>query len=342
MTPTASLPVPTSHYDFGLAMYRIAQSTCKITLKSRSIPRLRLGLYHTSFPVLKSLLQPSPTDSSATSKLGLRSQLPPDSNSSPTPPEPPQLSDQDWEIRTGRAIYLLQQTLPEFFHVGLITSFDSSTGAPRPAGATPIPVLNANPLDTQVYGGDDVEGIYSPRISLSYTPPMALPAPFPTTLHIEGLPLYMASSAFIRHTLNALYSDLHVSLRKVVVNTPPSPASTSGTSEPPQDSRPQSTKRKSREKSLLVGLAVTGTARVSGHLGEWEVNSTYMFSPTSGLIHKHIVDSIYPAPHHAVYDSLRSSLGKVFGLGMGDGSRTSGGAAFKTGAAAGAGEKGKG
>ena len=37
--------------------------------------------------------------------------------------------------------------------------------------------------------------------------------------------------------------------------------------------------------------------------------STYTFSPITGLIHEHTVNSIHPAPHQAVYDSLRSSLG---------------------------------
>jgi hypothetical protein len=41
--------------------------------------------------------------------------------------------------------------------------------------------------------------------------------------------------------------------------------------------------------------------------------STYTFSPLSGLILSHVINSIQPAPHQAVYDSLRSSLGKVFG-----------------------------
>lgn len=33
---------------------------------------------------------------------------------------------------------------------------------------------------------DDGEPIYSPRVRLQYTPPVALPAPFPKTFHLEG------------------------------------------------------------------------------------------------------------------------------------------------------------
>jgi len=41
--------------------------------------------------------------------------------------------------------------------------------------------------------------------------------------------------------------------------------------------------------------------------------STYTFSPVTGLIHRHVVNSILPAPHLAVYDSLRLTLGKLLG-----------------------------
>jgi len=100
--------------------------------------------------------------------------------------------------------------------------------------------------------------------------------------------LYMASSVFIRHTMKTLYSDLRVEMRKVAVHAP-----------------------QRREKTLFVGLSVYGNTRVSGGLGEWEIDSTYGFSPVSGLINLHTIDSIQPAPHQAAYDALR----EVFGMG---------------------------
>lgn len=86
-------------------------------------------------------------------------------------------------------------------------------------------------------GLPDVESIYSRHIRLKYAPPHPLPAPFPRTFTIEGaLPsalewglsadwdcmcagsaLYLASSAFVRHTLNALYTDLQVKTTRVRV-----------------------------------------------------------------------------------------------------------------------------
>ncbi|KAJ6617585.1 hypothetical protein B0H10DRAFT_2033082 [Mycena sp. CBHHK59/15] len=231
---------------------------------------------------------------------------------SPDPKAPREISDQEWELRTGRAIFVIQQTLPDFFATGLITSIDRATGSPRTPISNYLPVANANPLDYHVTPDEDVESIYSPNVRLSYTPPVALPAPFPKTLHIEGMPMYLASSVFVRHTLNALYSDLKVVLNKVSVNAPGS-AGPNANGEPDLPGQQLRARRKSREKSLFVGLSATGVARVSGGAGEWEVNSTYTFSPLTGLIHIHTVNSIHPAPHQAVYDSLRASLGNVFG-----------------------------
>jgi len=82
----------------------------------------------------------------------------------------------------GRAIDVLQETLPDFFRTGLITSVDKATGTPR------IPVStfthSAN-IENHVVNKDE-EPLYSPNIRLSYTPPVELPSPFPKTFQIEG------------------------------------------------------------------------------------------------------------------------------------------------------------
>ena len=69
--------------------------------------------------------------------------------------------------RAGRAIYILQQTLPTFFSTGLISSVDISG-------------TNSRTKD------DDELSIYSPNIRLEYRPPTPFPPPFPRTLHVEG------------------------------------------------------------------------------------------------------------------------------------------------------------
>lgn len=75
--------------------------------------------------------------------------------------------------------------------------------------------------------------------------------------------------------------------------------------------------RKNREKYLLVRQLVTGVNRVTDKEHEWEIESLYTFSPASGLVLKHTVNSIRPAPHIAVYDLLKGGLGQLLGLGSG-------------------------
>ncbi|KAH9896554.1 hypothetical protein C8Q73DRAFT_686029 [Cubamyces lactineus] len=213
-----------------------------------------------------------------------------------------ELSDQEWEIRTGRAIYILQQTLPTFFSTGLISSIDTSS-SPAKGNST-----------------DDDTSIYSPNIRLVYRPPTPFPPPFPRTLQIEGLPLYLTSSVILRHTLNALYTDLRVELQRVRVHGPRSSSTSglsTGSSDPTEDRSPSKQHAKTRsirEKSLFVGLTVHGINRVSKAEGGWEVNATYTFSPNTGLIHLHNIDSIHPAPHQAFFDALQAVLSKL-GLG---------------------------
>ncbi|KAF8908203.1 hypothetical protein CPB84DRAFT_1674484 [Gymnopilus junonius] len=251
------------------------------------------------------------------SNLGLRTNQPPDSLPDPSPESPPEIPDQEWEIRTGRAIYILQETLPEFFKTGLITSINKITGTPRPPSAS-TPTVNPNFLEPHILPEDD-ELIYSPNVRLSYTPPVELPPPFPKTFHVEGFQLYLASSSLLRHTMLALYSNLAVQNTKLVINTPLARQSES----PPSSSKKR---RINREKSILLRQTVTGIARVSGKPGEWIIESTYTFSPITGLIHQHIINSIHPAPHQAVYDTLRLSLSKLLG---GAGASPTNGAACK-------------
>lgn len=71
----------------------------------------------------------------------------------------------------GRAIYILEKTLPDFFQVGLVANFDPT----RP-----------DIMDVPISEGRDIESIYSPTIRLMYTPPVALPPPFSRTLSLEG------------------------------------------------------------------------------------------------------------------------------------------------------------
>lgn len=135
----------------------------------------------------------------------------------------------------GRAIYILQQTLPDYFSKGLVSSLEIPLVHQDVPPATNTSWLrNALGLSdtadsagetkvheiTKAKDEEDTGSIYSPRVRLTYTPPIPLPAPFPKTLHVEGLHLYTASSVFLRHTMNALYTDLHIELSRVRVQGP--------------------------------------------------------------------------------------------------------------------------
>lgn len=71
----------------------------------------------------------------------------------------------------GRAIYILEQTLPDFFQLGLVSNID-----PTRPDIVHVPLSESG----------NVESIYSPTVRLTYTPPAALPPPFPATLSLEG------------------------------------------------------------------------------------------------------------------------------------------------------------
>ena len=174
---------------------------CLLHKISRHLPKHDSIAFHTSH-----LVSTSPglhtVDLVNHSDLGLRSHRPPDSLPDPRQDAPPDVTDQEWEIRTGespanppsdlnsdslgRAIFVIQETLPNFFTSGLITSIDKTTGSPHPSPSTSNPSGDTNFLEHYIVENID-ECIYSSNIRLSYTPPVALPAPFPKTLHVEGI-----------------------------------------------------------------------------------------------------------------------------------------------------------
>lgn len=235
---------------------------------------------------------------------------------------------------SGRAVYTLETTLPDFFQIGLV---------PMATQDNENSILNTKREDNKPSEAKAVpESIYASNIRLSYTPPAAfgLPAAFPRTLQVEGwpfwwqtpihnfeydcigLPLYHASAAFIRHTLSAFNTDLQLSLCKFTVRS-----------------------LGSRNRQIEIRTILSGRSRLSGALNEWDVYvnlfgfdylvgfaghgqvqcwlttslyrcSTYTLSPQTGLIDVHVVDSIQPAPHMTFLDGLRGTLARLAGLDL--------------------------
>ncbi|KAL5532207.1 hypothetical protein ACEPAF_5771 [Sanghuangporus sanghuang] len=230
------------------------------------------------------------------------------------------VSDREWELRTGRAIDVLQQTLPTFFNTGLVaTNYHLPLHIHSLLGATH---KGKGRADEQECEKCDEEGIYARTIRLEYTPPVALPAPLPRLLRVEGLPLYVASSVFLRHGMHALYTDLAVAIRKVQIHFGKSRVSTSSDSAPSPVARNEArdSEDKQRERAITISLLVSGISRLglSKESAEWDVTSTYIFSPRTGRISLHTVNAIHPAPSETVYaafQSVMSTLSSGFGAG---------------------------
>ncbi|KZV64258.1 hypothetical protein PENSPDRAFT_588724 [Peniophora sp. CONT] len=223
------------------------------------------------------------------------------------------LSDAEWDARAGAAIDTLTRTLPHFLESGLHTRTDSSLSH--------LSSLTGFATSRDAAPSDDGEGeqIYDSRIRLSYTPPAELPAPLPRTLHVDGLPLYLASSMLLRHSLHAIYSPLTLTVTSVrVSSTRPPGSGPSIPSLPPShrngaESVQRHEKAYERQKSLAIGFDIDGRGRVGGKSAHWEIRSTYHFHPMHARIHRHVVDSIVPAPSSGVFDLLRSVLDGVGG-----------------------------
>lgn len=202
-----------------------------------------------------------------------------------------EISDREWDLRVGNAIHHLRTTLPTFFETGLLVHPLPFIDPPSSSSS-----LSSSSSSSSVPGLPNTgKPVYSPSIRLSYTPPFPLPAPFPRTLHLEGLALYTASASIVRATMSAFHSDLSVNLRRMYVLS-----------------------HGRRERAARILLNVSGFGRVTGQRSEWDVNCTYTFSPTTGLVSHHRIESIDPAPHISVYDGFRTSLMRVLRGGEGE------------------------
>ena len=81
------------------------------------------------------------------------------------------------------------------------------------------------------------------------------PTPRQLAKSSPGLPLYLASAMFVRHTLNAIYTNLGIELCMVRHRSLP---------HMPLQSHP-------RELRVSIGLLVSGQARLTGQPAEWRV-----------------------------------------------------------------------
>lgn len=88
---------------------------------------------------------------------------------------------------------ILQQTLPAFFNTGLVaTNYHLPLHMHSILGATHKGKGRADEHECETC---DEEGIYARTIRLEYTPPVALPAPLPRMLKVDGKRIVSVLSA---------------------------------------------------------------------------------------------------------------------------------------------------
>ncbi|EJT99628.1 hypothetical protein DACRYDRAFT_23702 [Dacryopinax primogenitus] len=102
--------------------------------------------------------------------------------------------------------------------------------------------------------------------------------------------MYTASAALVRAGMSALHTDLTVDLRRMYVSS-----------------------QSRRERAARVLLNVSGFGRVTGQRSEWDLCFCYVFSPRSGKVELHRIESIDPAPHTSVYEGMKAGLMRVLG-----------------------------
>ncbi|AUB27888.1 hypothetical protein CKF44_07594 [Cryptococcus neoformans] len=180
-----------------------------------------------------------------------------------------EVDDREWDMRVARAMIHLQETLPHFFNAEM-------------TAATMLP-----------------PDIYSQNMVLK------LPAPLP--LKISSLSGYSMAFSLTRNGMQALHTDLRSEMERMTFS--PSP----------RDMR-QESKRAAvllakkeipshRMKQIRVLVSVYGTLRLPPHKeAKWHTSSLYTFSPTSGLIVSHEVETIRPLPGEGVAEWMMSRL----------------------------------
>ncbi|ODN76787.1 hypothetical protein L202_05388 [Cryptococcus amylolentus CBS 6039] len=180
-----------------------------------------------------------------------------------------EVDDREWDIRVARAMMHLQETLPQFFNPEMTAS---------------------NMLPPEVYSQHMV---------------LKLPAPLP--LKISSLTGYSMAFSLTRNGMQALHTDLRSDLERMTFS--PAPRDLAKDDKRAALLMAQKGVPSHRLKQIRVLLSVYGTLRLPPHSeARWHTSSLYTFSPTSGLIVSHEVETIRPLPGEGVAEWLMSRL----------------------------------
>ncbi|WVR03907.1 hypothetical protein IAU60_000906 [Kwoniella sp. DSM 27419] len=180
-----------------------------------------------------------------------------------------EVDDREWDMRVARAMLHLRETLPQF--------------------------LSSEVTSSEMFPPD----IYSKNVVLK------LPAPLP--LKISSLSGYSMACSLAKSGMQALHTDLRTDLERLTFSPSPSDAARTDNASALMLSRKPVPAH--RNKQIRVLVSVWGTPRLPPHHeAKWHTSSLYTFSPYSGLIASHEVETIRPLPGEGVAEWLMSRL----------------------------------
>lgn len=212
------------------------------------------------------------------------------------------MSDQEYNVRVGRAYDLLRATIPDFMRTGLVDYHHDH--ASHPSRLTLLDVFTFRALrasnsqeEANNREAENIrasEQVYDPGIHFRFRPappPSMLSSPASTSiggstepdlsdeevasLSFSGRSLYFASSHILRHTLNVLFADAGVEVKKIKLEC--------------KGDRPRV------EDVLHLRLELTGHLRVTGQEHRYTLIFRYDIDPDTGRIVRHTVERVEPA-----------------------------------------------
>jgi hypothetical protein len=266
----------------------------------RATPRLSVLKLTKSAPTihrLHSVVNVNPAVHSSDAGFFTPTSQPSSSSSSQNPSQPPQkkgrydrVSDHEYNVRVGRACDLLQATLPDFMRTGLVDyQRDLSS---RSSGLTLLDVFTFRALMARGNGEEDVDGtsandqVYDPIIHFYFRPAPPLTSATSSSLSaptdeeaasvsFSGRSLYFASAHVLRHTLNVLFSDARVEVKKLRLER--------------KGGQPRV------EDVIHLRLEFIGHARVTGQEHNYTLIFRYEIDNDTGRIVRHTVERVEPA-----------------------------------------------
>lgn len=234
------------------------------------------------------------------------------SNSSLSSPRGPnsnffRVSDHEYQLRLGRAVHLLRATLPDFPRLGLVDYSHNSNSNNSTLDFLGFPSLALSSLlrhqsqSSSASTNQDSEedlSIYHPSIKFSYRPPLNNPPELELgdqgpNLTFSGRSIYLTSSQVLRHALNVIFTEVQVELERVQLVR-----SSSGFSK--TSLKAEGGGVAGRNDELMVRLKLKALTRVTHSQHEYTVIFRYQFCGDTGLIKRHRVEKIQPAPGRKV------------------------------------------